>query len=707
LKYENTAVKYNWGKADFEAMAQCFQRVDWNAFLCYNPSALLAWYAFVTFLHNTIDVFVPKCMGNNRKTLCKQYPREIRNLRNKKLLLWKKSKSKPTSISIRWQYRECADKLREKCGDLIKRQEERIVKANNLGLFYKHINNRIKHRSSIGALIDKSGDVVTSDEIKATMFNEYYATVGAVDDGNVPYCTPSTSECVLESINFTEADIVFAINRFKPNLSSGSDNLPPILFKRLKYCFARPLAMLFNQLLSVAAVPPEWKEAIIVPVFKKGTSGDVSNYRPISLTCVPGKIMEKIISQRIYGHLVECNLLCDTQHGFVKRRSTCSNLLEAVNDWTLVLQNKRSVTIAYIDFARAFDSVSHPKLFARLGAYGIRGNLLNWLMNFLSDRTHKTRVGQYLSALVKLLSGTVQGSGIGPILFLIYIDGLAKLLKNHGYTAKFFADDVKVYVDIIDVDDIGRLQVALDLIADWASVWQLQVSVNKCSILHIGPAYPDAKYFLNGCELPYSLQCKDLGVTISHDLSPACHISEITGKAHRRANCILRCFVSKDVDLLVRAFLVYVRPLLEYCSVVWSPSLKQDIEAVEKVQRKFTKRLKGFGGMSYKERLVGLGLPSLELRRLQLDLLCCYKILFGLVDMDSSNFFKLTPVLKTRGHAYKLFKAHCPASVRSRFFADRVINVWNALPQETNFSSLAVFRQCIEKNDFSEFLKCN
>ena len=210
---------------------------------------------------------------------------------------------------------------------------------------------------------------------------------------------------------------------------------------------------MFSQLLSVGAVPEDWKKTIITPVFKKGSAGDVTNNRPISLTCVACKIMERIIARHIYDHLIECDLLSNMHHGFVRKRSTCTNLLASVNDWTTSVQNKKSVTIAYIDFIRAFDSVSHDKLFAHLYSYGIRANVLKWLINFFCNRTHQTRVGQYLSAVAKLQSGVVQGNGVGPVIFLIYIDELAKLLKSHGITAKLFADDVKVYVEIVNTVD--------------------------------------------------------------------------------------------------------------------------------------------------------------------------------------------------------------------------------------------------------------
>ena len=143
--------------------------------------------------------------------------------------------------------------------------------------------------------------------------------------------------------------------------------------------------------------------------------------------------------------------------------------------------------------------------------------------------------------------------------------------------------------------------------------------MSKCSILSVGRALAKTDYSIGN--IVYGSKCRDLGVVITQDLCPAVHINEITAKAHQRANCILRCFVSKDITLLMRAFLVYVRPVVEYCSVIWSPCLKQDIESIEKVQRRFTKRLKGLKSMTYTERLQYLSVPSLELRRLHLDLL--------------------------------------------------------------------------------------
>ena len=182
--------------------------------------------------------------------------------------------------------------------------EEQVIQANNLGVFYKYINQRVRHRQSVPALMSNDGDIITSDALKASMFNKYFASVGIVDDGTQPIGLQTQPANVLDRVEFDERNVLLAIQKLKPNLSAGPDGLPPLLFKRLQTSLAKPLALLFTQLLSVGTVPDIWKQAVIVPVFKKGLTSAVSNYRPISLTCVASKIMERIIAKQIYEYLL-------------------------------------------------------------------------------------------------------------------------------------------------------------------------------------------------------------------------------------------------------------------------------------------------------------------------------------------------------------------------------------------------------------------
>jgi len=167
---------------------------------------------------------------------------------------------------------------------------------------------------------------------------------------------------------------------------------------------------------------------------------------------------------------------------------------------------------------------------------------------------------------------------------------------------------------------------------------------------------------------------------------------------------LTRC--QKDINLLVRAYLVYVRPIVEYNSIVWSPYTVQDIQAIERVQRRFTKRLPGLSQCSYQERLCRLELHSLELRRLLIDLVWCYKILFGHVHLESEEFFRLNMRLSARGHKYKLCKKFCASSVRATF-SERIVNVCHSLPRNVDFSTLISFRRSIQTVNFTEFLRCS
>jgi len=222
--------------------------------------------------------------------------------------------------------------------------------------------------------------------------------------------------------------------------------------------------------------------------------------------------------------------------------------------------------------------------------------------------------------------------------------------------------------------------------------------------MNIGNIKIPTNLSLNNSALPHVTFARDLGITITSNLSPSHHIRDIVHKAQSRALAIHRSFVSHDVTLLMRAYKTYVRPLVEHNSVIWSPPAIGDIEDIERVQRKFTKKIKGLQHYPYIERLRRLNLHSLELRRLHTDLIWCYKIYFGLIDVDVNEFFVHSSVLHTRGHRYKLFKKHS-TSIRASFFCERVVNVWNKLPDNTDFSSYNAFKRSILNTDFSTFLK--
>ena len=218
---------------------------------------------------------------------------------------------------------------------------------------------------------------MTDDISMANVFNEYFATVGVPSN----HLTPSflaRDVAPINSVDISEQDVIRAITRLKNKITTGPDGFPPLLFKKVKY------ALMFRHMLSVAFVPEIWKKAFITPIHKKGPCDLVANYRPVSITSVPCKLLERIVVNKMYCHLIENNLLCSEQHGFMRGKSTCTNLLESLNDWTHNVQDGCQTVVIYVDFSKAFDVVQHDKLFIKLQALGIRGTLLDWIRNLFS-----------------------------------------------------------------------------------------------------------------------------------------------------------------------------------------------------------------------------------------------------------------------------------------------------------------------------------
>jgi len=310
---------------------------------------------------------------------------------------------------------------------------------------------------------------------------------------------------------------------------------------------------------------------------------------------------------------------------------------------------------------------------------------------------------------VDVKSGVIQGSCIGPLLFIIFINDITDNMDRE-ITSKLYADDIKLYTRIETTADIALLQVNLNYVVAWSHLWQMEISTAKCFILPIGGkllCLHDRHYTLNDTNLPTVFSIRDLGITIDQDLTFTNHVDTIVSRASIRSNLILRCFVSGDRNLLLKAFIVYVRPILEFDSPVWSPRYHRDMERLESVQRRFTKRLTGLRDYDYLTRLQMLHLETLELRRTKADLILTYKILFGLVDLDANYFFNplASTDKNTRGHAFRLSATSSSLHVQSRhFFSSRILNIWNNLPEScTNFATLNNFKSSISDEFLIKF----
>jgi hypothetical protein len=274
-----------------------------------------------------------------------------------------------------------------------------------------------------------------------------------VNDGNAPQfpCRlPNDKTTEISDIKISPQIVIKILKKLKTNSAAGPDNLPPIFFHYAAPSLSLPLSILFRSLIDLRTLPQEWKLSIIIPKFKKGAPSDPTNYRPIALTCTCCKILETIVASDLIQFLIDHNLITRHQHGFLKRHSTSTNLLESLNDWTISLSNHKSVTVAYIDFKSAFDSISHNKLLIKLSSYGITNTLYFWIKAFLTNRFQKVKIGSSFSSVCSVTSGVPQGSVLGPLLFNLFINDLVDSLEPNT-TAKLFADDLKLYSEFSNV----------------------------------------------------------------------------------------------------------------------------------------------------------------------------------------------------------------------------------------------------------------
>ena len=267
-----------------------------------------------------------------------------------------------------------------------------------------------------------------------------------------------------------------------------------------------------------------------------------------------------------------------------------------------------------------------------------------------------------------------------------------------------FADDLKIFNSS---NNNFFLQSDLNNVVSWSKIWQLPISVKKSNILYIGRNNPKYQYFLDGIQLEsVGNSCEDLGVYISSDLSSRVHCVNIVAKASRISNMIHRCFISKNMELKVKAFKSYVLPILEYSSVVWNPHFSVDIQNVEKVQRRFTKRILFRSGMTYSERLSRLNLESLELRRIYNDIIFAYRII-KLKKVDYTNFYCTPPPSVTRSSVLQRFYIPKFRTDCMRYsFSVRSAKLWNFLPENVkNSASVTCLKKHLKSIDFSSFLK--
>ena len=390
---------------------------------------------------------------------------------------------------------------------------------------------------------------------------------------------------------------------------------------------------------------------------------------------------------------IQVDICICIQHGFRKGGSCVSNLLEFLDYVTKNLDNRNSVDVIYLDFAKAFDKVPHCRLLEKINKHGISGKVLEWLKEWLHGRKQRVCINGHFSSWTAVTSGVPQGSVLGPVLFLIYINDID---SNLLCAISKFADDTKLSNTVNCNKDRDQLQLDLQHLVEWSTKWQMPFNDTKCSVMHLGGNNQKFDYFMGSHKLEAVSQERDLGVWITDNLKPSMQCQYAYSKASRALGLIGRTITYKSEDVLIRLYKTLVRPHLEYCVSAWSPYYVKDRLLLERVQHRFTRMVPGLRNLSYENRLDHLGLWALEERRNRADLLEIFKMYKGFSTIPFERLFEFSTATNTRGHSAKIAKHHCHLDLRRYFFSERTVDRWNSLSQQDiNCSTVNSFKNCL------------
>ena len=692
----------NYWKADFPKMRENLKDIDWESLLENKQDVEEVWQLIKNTIEQMVINFVPfsgeRHKSNKQPWMCSS----IRRSSKRKQDAWKRYVRTGREVEHA-EYVKLRNEVTKQVRQAKMEHERSLIRRfkNKPKLFYKHVRQQQKVKLTVTQVTKEDGTKTSNDYETAQEMSKFFKSVFVKENNDpLPDFNPQRTG-YLGRITVSPTLVEKKMLKLKEDKAMGPDNIHPKLLVECAKELSYPIYRLFVFSLNSGTLPQDWKNARVSPIHKKGKRDLVNNYRPVSLTSVICKLLESIVRDEMLKFFEDNEIMNKDQHSLTKSKSCLTNLLETLEDWTKALDEGYGVDAVYLDYKKAFDTVPHRRLIHKLHGYGISGSLLDWISNFLYGREMQVCIGSSYSEKMEVISGVPQGSVIGPLLFLSYVIDFNKDVSSH---VKMFADDSKVYRYIKSHEDCGNLQEDLNKLSQWSKSWLLSFNIDKCKRMHIGRGNPHYEYSMYDDQrkelvpLEETTKEKDLGVWITDDLKPSYQCSKAAEKGMRALRMIRRSFEVFDKESFLILYKTYVRTHLEYAVQSWNPYLKKDITVIENIQRRATKLVQGFRNLSYEERLERLGLTTLEKRRLRGDLIETFKILYEFDKVDKGLFQRAT-TQHLRGHSLKLFKHQTRLQVRSNFFSQRIINIWNNLPEHVvTATSVNSFKNKLDKH---------
>ena len=696
---------FRYKEADWTSICLDLQSYNWES-LFYRKSIIDAWNIF----KSKIDIAMRKYIPFKAIKFRPQPPwfdDELFQLSKSKHRLRKifKASGLPTDeenfkkSKIRLKQKENEKKreflIADPCNDTHDQQnnENQIKKT-----FWSFLKSSSKS-SRIPDVIHYKGRYRSNKMDQCDLFNKFFCD--QFSDAS-SYDIPINIQNDRTGIGFSSYDIYEFLKKVKVKKAPGPDAISGHVLKNCASVLSSPLAMLFNISYQTGELPDDWKSAYVVPIHKSDKKDDIENYRPVSLTSLVMKIFEKCLRTILYEKCKD--KITIMQHGFLPERSCTTQMLNYIDFLAVQLNNKSQTDVIYFDFSKAFDSVNHDIILKKLKEqYNIDGYLLRFLKEYLRNRKQATVIEGEISAFSKVQSGVPQGSILGPLLFILFINDIVDLVDNNTHIL-LYADDIKIFRELKNENDHAILQSDIDCLELWAQCNKMKFNTDKCKVFKCSlmrdPANDERQYTMGSVILELAVDEKDLGVIMVPNLKWNKQHSKLLSKASQKLGLLRRnCSFSNNNIHRKNLYLAIVRSQFEHCSQIWRPVCTTQSEKFEALQKKSVKWICNedfsyFSRTQYFDKLKELDILPLALKFDLNDLVFFHKTFYFptafrqlpnyLLQMKS---FDPKSVLTTRAmKKYDNLQFLCTIFPRIDIFKNsfyyRVHNLWNTVPYE-------------------------
>ena len=604
------------------------------------------------------------------------------------------------------------NEIRNRKQDYLSDPDDQICNTEKFGSkkWWKLVNNFLKNKDVnsdvIPPLTDPENDnkIIYENTDKANCFNHYFksqSTLPNADDNPPPIPISNTT---MPYFTLSVPEVESVIKNLDTNKAVGPDLIHNKVIKAASPIISNSLTLLFNKSLSEGYFPNCWKTAHVTPIHKKGSKSICANYRPISLLSCIGKVLEKCIQQRMFTYLEQNNIINPCQSGFIPKDSTVYQLLSMYDDFCQSLDDHIATQAIFFDISKAFDRVWHRGLLHKLHSIGIRGSLHNWFSDYLQNRSQAVVIKGHKSNYLTITAGVPQGSVLGPLLFLIYINDLT---NNINSKIKLFADDTSMYLSLND--DHARtltLNSDMDKIQTWASTWKVTfnaLKTDKLNICNQNTVLSNSLYFDNTL-LQTSEHHKHLGVILQSNCKWDQHITNLVNKCRTQINCLCSYKYRLSRKSLETMYKSYILPLLDYADVLWDNCTEIQANTLEQLQIEALRIITGsVRGTSHASLYNETGFITLKERRKRHKLILYFKFVKGLLPDHIALKF---PSLVSENNPYRRRRLqdrevkHCRTELYTQSFFPSATRLWNNLPEHIQITtSFGQFKRYLRRDD--------